>query len=50
MRKEDFLLDVNNTVVMDEIPAELVINFDQTVLNYFPVTPLTMEEQGVKKS
>ena len=46
--KEDFLLDVKNIVAMDEIPAELVINFDQTALNYVSVTPWTMEEQGAK--
>ena len=47
--KEDFLLDVKNIVAMDDIPAELVINFDQTALNYVPVTPWTMEKQGAKR-
>ena len=46
--KEGFLLHVKNIVAMDEVPAELVINFDQTALNYVPVTPWTMEEQEAK--
>ena len=33
---------------MDEIPHELILNFDQTGLNYVAVTPLTMEEEGMK--
>ena len=42
--KEDFILEIKNTVVMDEIPKELIINFDQKGLNYVPVTSWTMEE------
>ena len=34
---------------MDEIPHELILNFDQTGLNYVAVTPLTMEEEGMKR-
>ena len=34
---------------MDEIPAELIVNFDQTALNYAPVTPWTMEKHGGKR-
>ena len=32
--KEEFLLDIKNIVTIDEIPMELIINFDQTTLNY----------------
>ena len=35
--------------MMDEIPEELIINFDQTALNYVPATPWTMEEQRTKR-
>lgn len=31
--KEDFLLESKNTVVMDDIPEDLIIKFDQTGLN-----------------
>ena len=47
--KEDFLLEIKNTVVMDEIPEDLIINFDQTGLNYVPVTSWTMEEAGARR-
>ena len=47
--KEDFLLEIKNTVVMDDIPENLIINFDQTGLNYVPVTSWTMEEAGARR-
>ena len=34
---------------MDEIPAQLVINFDQTDLNIVPVSDWTMEVEGSKR-
>ena len=36
--KKGFLQDIRNIVVMDEIPNELIINLDQTGLNYVPVS------------
>ena len=40
--KDEFLLEVS----MDEIPADLVINFDQTALSYVPTSLWTMEQEG----
>ena len=34
---------------MDEIPLDLVINFDQTSINYIPVSSWTMEVEGAKR-
>ena len=34
---------------MDEIPSELVINWDQTGINYIPVSSWTMAEEGSKR-
>ena len=34
---------------MDEIPADLVINFDQTGINCMPVSSWTMEKEGSKR-
>ena len=34
---------------MDEVPAELVINWDQTGINYVPVSSWTMAEEGSKR-
>ena len=44
--KKQYLLDINNVIQMDEIPAELMVNFDQTVINYVPVFSWTMEKEG----
>jgi len=46
--KEDFLLEIKHVIVMDEIPTQLVINFDQTCLNIIPVSEWTMELEGSK--
>ena len=34
---------------MDKVPAELVINWDQTDLNYVPVSQCTMAQEGAKR-
>ena len=34
---------------MDEVPPELIINCDQTGLNYVPVSSWTMAEEGCKR-
>ena len=34
---------------MDEIPKDLIINFDQTGINYVPVTSWTMEQESLKR-
>ena len=33
---------------MDEIPQDLIINFDQTGMNYVPLTSWTMEQEGAR--
>ena len=47
--KEQFLLESNHIIFMDEIPADLVINFDQTALHFVPVSEWTMEAEGTKR-
>ena len=47
--KEQFLLEINHVIVMDEILANLVINFDQTGLHFVPVSEWTMEAEGTKR-
>ena len=44
--KGEFLLEIQNIVCMDSVPPELVINFDQTALNYVPIPDWTMEKEG----
>jgi len=47
--KWQFLLEITNVVTLAEIPFDLVINFDQTGINYIPVSSWTMEVQGAKR-
>ena len=47
--KKDYLLDIQVVVSMDEIPKELVVNFDQTGIHYVPVSDWTMAEEGAKR-
>ena len=42
--KTQFLLDIKVVVEMDEIPPELVINWDQTGIHYVPVASWTMDK------
>lgn len=46
--KEQFLIDVRPVVVMEEIPADLVINWDQTAMKIVPSCSWTMEKRGNK--
>ena len=36
--KKLFHQDIRNVIIMDEVPAELVINWDQTGQNYVSVS------------
>ena len=47
--KRMFHQDIRSAVVMDEVPLELIINWDQTALSYVPVSQCTMEEEGAKQ-
>ena len=47
--KQQFLLDIKNVVQMDEIPFQLVINWDHTGIHYVPVSDWTMEKEGSKR-
>ena len=47
--KKAYLQDIMLVIAMDEIPEELIINFDQTGTNYIPVSDWTMEAEGAKR-
>ena len=47
--KEQYLRDIKSVIEMDEIPDELVINWDQTGIHYVPVSSWTMEKEGSKR-
>jgi hypothetical protein len=47
--KQQFLDDIKDIVTMDEIPPELILNWDQTGIRIVPSSCWTMERQGVKR-
>ena len=47
--KKSFLADVVATVAMEEIPAELIMNWDQTGIKLVPSSSWTMEKRGSKR-
>ena len=46
--KSQFLFDTKMIVEMEEIPHDLVINWDQIGIHYIPVSSWTMKKEGVK--
>ena len=36
--KEQFLLDIKAIVKLEDIPHDLILNWDQTAINHFPVS------------
>ena len=47
--KEQYLLDVKAVVQIEEIPHEMIVNWDQTGIKYVPVDTWTMEKEGAKR-
>lgn len=47
--KEQFLLDIKQLVDLEDIPPALIINWDQTAINYVPPASWTMEVEGRKR-
>ena len=47
--KQQYLADICSLVFVEEIPADLIINWDQTGVKYVPVSNWTMEVKGSKR-
>ena len=47
--KGQYLQDIKVNVEFDDIPKEMIVNFDQTGINYVPTGSWTMERQGSKR-
>ena len=47
--KVSFLEQVSTMVVMDEIPPEMILNWDQTGLNLIPSSSWAMEQRGAQR-
>ena len=41
-----FIYNIHIVVEMEEIPRELVVNWDQTGIHYVPASSWTMEKEG----
>ena len=46
--KADFLAEIEAAVKMEEIPPEMVFNWDQTGIHLVPASSWTMEKQGAE--
>lgn len=47
--KAQFLLDIKAVVDFNEIPDDLIVDWDQTGIHYVPVGSWTMEKEGSKR-
>lgn len=47
--KDQFLFHIQVVMEMEEIPHDLVINWDQTGIHYIPVGSWIMEKEGAKR-
>ena len=47
--KETFLKQIRSTVIFEDVPVDLIFNWDQMGLNYVPVSSWTMEKEGAKR-
>ena len=47
--KELYLIDIMSVVEMEEIPSDLIINWDHTALKLVPSSSWTMEKKGSKR-
>ena len=42
-------MDIKAIVTMEEIPNDLVVNWDQTAIKYIPLSNWTMDKEGSKR-
>ena len=47
--KKSFLTDVKATVTMEEIPPDLILNWNQTGIKIVPCSTWTMDQRGAKR-
>ena len=47
--QEIFLTDIAAVVIMEEIPLPLILNWDQTGINFVPVSEWTMDVKGTRR-
>ena len=47
--KDNFLMDIKAVVVMEQVPDDMILNWDQTSIKYIPVSNWTMATEGSKR-
>ena len=47
--KEQFMIDVEAVIDMEEVPPSLVVNWDHAVMKIIPSSQWTMEKRGTKR-
>ena len=48
-QKKNFLRDIRNVINMDQIPSELIVNFNLTGISYVSALSYTMEKEGATR-
>ena len=48
-KRAQFLFDIRSLVEMEDIPKDLIINWDHTGIHYVPVSNWTMAKEGTKR-
>ena len=48
--KKQYLLDIRGIAEIAEIPHDLILNWDQTAINYVPVSNWTMAKEDKRQS
>ena len=47
--KDNFLMDIKAFATMEEVPDDMILNWDQTAIKYIPVSNWTMATEGSKR-
>ena len=47
--KSQFIFDIQSIVEMEEIPSDIIINWDQTAIKYVPVSNWMMANEGSQR-
>jgi len=47
--KVQFLIDIKAVVTMEDIPEDMIVNWDQTAIKYIPLSNWTMAQEGSKQ-
>ena len=47
--KDNFLMDIKAIATMEEVPNDMILNWDQTAIKYIPVSNWTMATEGSKR-